>query len=65
MTQIKAKAAEVLGVATSEITVELEAASNNLNEAGTRLLTVDNVKIKNSSAAVSQDNIDKINAKLG
>lgn len=64
-TQIKAKAAEVLGVATSEITVELEAASNNLNEAGTRLLTVDNVKIKNSSAAVSQDNIDKINAKLG
>lgn len=65
VTQIKAKAAEVLGVATSEITVELEAASNNLNEAGTRLLTVDNVKIKNSSAAVSQDNIDKINAKLG
>lgn len=63
--QIKAKAAEVLGVATSEITVKLEAASNNLNEAGTRLLTVDNVKIKNSSAAVSQDNIDKINAKLG
>lgn len=65
VTQIKAKAAEVLGVATSEITVELEAASNNLNEAGTRLLTVDNVKIKNSSVAVSQDNIDKINAKLG
>ena len=62
-TQIEAKAAEVLGVATSEITVELGAANNNLNEAGTRLLTVDNVK--NGSAAVSQDNIDKINAKLG
>lgn len=62
-TQIEAKAAEVLGVATSEITVELGAENNNLNEAGTRLLTVDNVK--NGSAAVSQDNIDKINAKLG
>lgn len=62
-TQIQAKAAEVLGVATSEITVELGAENNNLNEAGTRLLTVDNVK--NGSAAVSQDNIDKINAKLG
>ena len=65
--QIKAKAAEVLGVAETEIIVDLEA--NNLNEAGTRLLTVDNVKIKDSttagSHAVSQDNIDDINAKLG
>lgn len=64
-TQIKTKAAEVLGVATSEITVEF----GNLNEAGTRLLTVDNVKIKDSSAAgshaVSQPNINDINAKLG
>ena len=65
--QIKAKAAEVLGVAETEIIVDLEA--NNLNEAGTRLLTVDNVKIKDNttagSHAVSQDNIDDINAKLG
>ena len=65
--QIAAKAAEVLGVAETEIIVDLEA--NNLNEAGTRLLTVDNVKIKDSSTAgshaVSPDNINDINAKLG
>ena len=65
--QITAKAAEVLGVAETEIKVDLEA--NNLNEAGTRLLTVDNVKIKDSSEAgshaVSKDNINDINAKLG
>lgn len=65
--QITAKAAEVLKVAETEIKVDLEA--NNLNEAGTRLLTVDNVKIKDSSTtgshAVSQSNIDDINAKLG
>lgn len=64
--QIKAKAVEVLGVAETDIKVDFEA--NKLNEAGTRLLTVDNVKIKDSAAgfkAVSQDNIDDINAKLG
>lgn len=65
--QIKAKAAEVLEVAETEIIVDLEA--NNLNEAGTRLLTVDNVKIKDSSTAgshaVSTENINEINAKLG
>lgn len=65
--QIRAKAAEVLGVAETEIIVDLEA--NNLNEAGTRLLTVDNVKIKDSSTAgshaVSTENINEINAKLG
>lgn len=65
--QIKAKAAEVLGVAETEIIVDLEA--NNLNEAGTRLLKVDNVKIKDNttagSHAVSPGNIDDINAKLG
>lgn len=65
--QIKAKAAEVLGVAETEIIVDLKA--NNLNEAGTRLLTVDNVKIKDSSEAgshaVSPANIKEINAKLG
>lgn len=65
--QIKAKAVEVLDVAETEIIVDLEA--NNLNEAGTRLLTVNNVKIKDNSAAgshaVPQDKIDEINAKLG
>lgn len=65
--QIKAKAVEVLGVAKTEIKVDLEA--DNLNEAGTRLLTVNNVKIKDSSTAgfkaVPQAKIDEINAKLG
>lgn len=65
--QITAKAVEVLGVAKTEIKVDLEA--DNLNEAGTRLLTVNNVKIKDSSTAgfkaVPQDKIDEINAKLG
>lgn len=65
--QIKAKAAEVLSVTETEIIVDLDA--KNLNEAGTRLLTVDNVKVKDSSEAgshaVSPDNINDINAKLG
>lgn len=65
--QITAKAVDVLGVAETEIIVDLKA--DNLNEAGTRLLTVNNVKIKDSSEAgshaVSQDKIDEINAKLG
>lgn len=65
--QITAKAVEVLGVKKTEIIVDLKA--DNLNEAGTRLLTVNNVKIKDSSEAgshaVSQDKIDEINAKLG
>lgn len=60
--QIKAKAVEVLG-ATSVITVDLGATGNNLNEAGTRLLTVDNVK--NGGTAVSPKDIAKINEKLG
>lgn len=65
--QIKAKAVEVLGVGETDIIVDLKA--NKLNEAGTRLLTVDNVKIKDSSEAgshaVSPANINDINAKLG
>lgn len=61
--QIKAKAVEVLGP-TSVITVDLEATANDIkNNAGTRLLKVGNVK--NGSAAVPQDKIDEINAKLG
>lgn len=65
--QIKAKVVEVLGVEETDIIVDLKA--NKLNEAGTRLLTVNNVKIKDSSEAgshaVSPANIDGINAKLG
>lgn len=65
--QITAKAVEVLGVAKTEIKVDLEA--DDLNKAGTRLLTVNNVKIKDSSTAdfkaVSQGKINEINAKLG
>lgn len=65
--QIKAKVVEVLGVEETDIIVDLKA--NKLNEAGTRLLTVNNVKIKDSSEAgshaVSPANIDDINAKLG
>lgn len=65
--QIKAKVVEVLGVEETDIIVDLKA--NKLNEAGTRLLTVNNVKIKDSSEAgshaVSPANINDINAKLG
>lgn len=65
--QIKAKAVEVLGVGETDIIVDLKA--NKLNEAGTKLLTVNNVKIKDSSEAgshaVSPANINDINAKLG
>lgn len=65
--QIKAKVVEVLGVEETDIIVDLKA--NKLNEAGTRLLTVNNVKIKDNSEAgshaVSPANIDDINAKLG
>lgn len=65
--QIKAKAVEVLGVEETDIIVDLKA--NKLNEAGTRLLTVNNVKIKDGSEAgshaVSPANINDINAKLG
>ena len=62
--QIKAKAVEVLGVAETEIDVDLEATTNDIkNNAGTKLLKEDNVK--NGGAAVSPTNIAKINEKLG
>lgn len=61
--QIKAKAVEVLG-ASSVITVELDAAANDIkNNAGTKLLKEDNVK--NGGTAVSPADIAKINEKLG
>lgn len=62
--QIEAKAAEVLSVASSEITVDLEATANDIkNNAGTRLLAVGNVK--NGTAVVEATDIAKINEKLG
>ena len=62
--QIKAKAVEVLGVAETEITVDLEATTNDIkNNAGTKLLVKENVK--NGGAAVNDAQIADINAKLG
>ena len=61
--QIKAKAVEVLG-ASSVITVDLDAAANDIkNNAGTKLLKEDNVK--KDGTAVSPADIAKINEKLG
>lgn len=62
--QIKAKAVEVLGVAETEITVDLEATTNDIkNNAGTQLLVKENVK--NGGTAVNDAQIADINAKLG
>ena len=62
--QIAAKAAEVVGVASSAITVDLEATTNDIkNNAGTKLLVKENVK--NGTTAVSDEQIADINAKLG
>lgn len=62
--QIKAKAVEVLGVAETEITVDLEATTNDIkNNAGTHLLVKENVK--NGGTAVNDAQIADINAKLG
>ena len=61
--QIKAKAAEVLKVDVSKITVELAAPDNDLTKSGTKVLTSDN--IQNDGTAVPDGDIAKINAKLG
>ena len=62
--QIAAKAAEVVGVASSAITVNLEATENDIkNNAGTTLLVKENVK--NGTTAVTDAQIADINAKLG
>lgn len=62
--QIAAKAAEVVGVASSAITVDLDATENDIkNNAGTKLLVKENVK--NGTTAVSDAQIADINAKLG
>lgn len=63
-TQIAAKAAEVLGVSSSVIDVDLEATANDIkNNAGTKLLVKENVK--NGGTAVNDAQIADINAKLG
>lgn len=62
--QIKAKAVEVLGVAETAITVDLEATENDIKKnAGTKLLVKENVK--NGGTAVNDAQIADINAKLG
>ena len=62
--QIAAKAAEVLGVSSSVIDVDLEATANDIkNNAGTKLLVKENVK--NAGTAVNDAQIADINAKLG
>ena len=62
--QIAAKAAEVLGVSSSVIDVDLEATANDIkNNAGTKLLVKENVK--NGGTAVNDAQIADINAKLG
>lgn len=62
--QIAAKAADVLRVASSAITVDLDATENDIkNNAGTKLLVKENVK--NGGTAVDDAQIADINAKLG
>ena len=62
--QITAKAADVLGVPSSAITVDLDATENDIkNNAGTKLLVKENVK--NAGTAVDDAQIADINAKLG
>lgn len=62
--QITAKAADVLGVPSSAITVDLDATENDIkNNAGTKLLVKENVK--NAGTAVNDAQIADINAKLG
>lgn len=60
--QIIAKAQEVLGVA-SNVTVKLNAASNDLTAAGTRLVKAVNVQYNSSD--IKEDQAKKINEKLG
>ena len=55
--QIKAKAAEVLKVDVSKITVELAATDNDLTKSGTKVLTSDN--IQNDGTAVPDGDIAK------
>ena len=62
--QIRAKAQEVLGVTEpTQITVKLDADGNNLTMAGVHLVKAANVIY--GATALTSDQVDKINAKLG
>lgn len=62
--QIKAKAQEVLGEAkAANVTVTLDAASNNLTKAGVKLVAA--VNVQHNSADISEDKVKELNAKLG
>ena len=62
--QIKAKAQEVLGEADADnVTVTLDAASNNLTKAGVKLVAA--VNVQHNSADISEDKVKELNAKLG
>ncbi len=62
--QITAKAQEVLGESdATKITVTLNATENDLTKAGVHLLKTANVS--HDGTAISEDNVKKINAKLG
>lgn len=62
--QIKAKALEVLGEANAaNVTVTLDAASNNLTKAGVKLVAA--VNVQHNSADISEDKVKELNAKLG
>ena len=63
--QIKAKAMEVLSETDeTKVTVTLAAPANNLTEAGVHFVAADNVTHV-GGPALSTDDVDKINAKLG
>lgn len=63
--QIKAKAMEVLSEADeTKVTVTLDAPTNDLTKAGVHLVAAANVS-HDGGAALSTDDVDKINAKLG
>ena len=63
--QIKAKAQEVLGETdAAKVTVTLAAPANNLTEAGVHFVAAANVTHVGGTA-LSTDDVDKINAKLG
>ena len=64
--QIKAKAQEVLGVTDpTQITVTLNATDNDLTKAGVHWVTAANVTHVGATTALTEDQVKKINKKLG
>lgn len=65
-TQIKAKAQEVLKESdASQVTVTLNAPTNNLTEAGVHLVAAANVTHVGATTALTEDQVKAINTKLG